>query len=170
MRKENCTLELYDPEVRPCSKAQAAAVYCWTDETAIDVRIDKINVKENGKFGIYFKMFDVKYGRYYNTLDGAISTPPDPLDFSATQCGVLVKRYKYESTANKGQMLVSGKMADGCEECVKLHYLTATFFAAHICPGEVMELEADWQGANKRNVTVEGTGENMGRWENGGRQ
>ena len=122
-----------------CSKTQAAAVYCWTKskEKTVDARIDKIDVKENRKFGIYFKMSNlVGITICWMVISQPHqSHPTSPLPSVVT--GILVKRYKYESEASKGQMLIIGKMADGCEECVELHYLTATFFASHICGGEL---------------------------------
>ena len=141
-----CTLEMYTEASMPCSQTQAAAVYCWSIERAVDIAIDSVKSTEK-KWSFIFKMYDFKMGRWMNLFEEKL----DPFfllqeDFTATQCGVTPPNYKFKMKWKTMQFAYTGGFLEECDECIILMYLGHHLFPDYICPGEHYSLTADYIG------------------------
>lgn len=144
---QTCTsLKLYDDNVLPCTQNQAAAAYCWSyTPFAIDVAIDSIKVTKT-KWSIVFKMFDFKFGRWFNTLEKALGNYEIlESDFRASHCDT--ESYKTIIKEKTSQIAVTGDFQHGCyESCVDLYYLGHHLFPFYMCPDAQYTMQANYTG------------------------
>ena len=126
-------LEELGGKALPCTKDQAAAVFCYQTREETRYEVHSVNTKtvSKKKFTVTFGLKFVKVGERIDLKGKDVLKDPDhkkAIDFGAVACGKDQKVDLAESKSNGALFELKGKFRKGCKEDVNLLHMGGIFW------------------------------------------
>lgn len=134
MYLSECRYDRYgEDNVLPCSRNQAAAVYCWNlNRRFFSFIIQRYLKVTEKRWTIVLEIEDVKHGRSYSRLDNLLGHDGWP---EVTHCTLKpFYKVKLKHRSKHKVFKIDGTFKKTCFECIRIKYLNEEILHKKICP------------------------------------